>query len=57
MCAEVCPKKAILFVPEHTLGQVHRLMSALEYVHLQEVEYLEHGVKKTLQYADIGDGN
>jgi len=44
-------------VPEHTLGQVHRLMSALEYVHLQEVEYLEHGVKKTLQYADIGDGN
>jgi Fe-S-cluster-containing hydrogenase component 2 len=35
----VCPKKAILFVPEHALGQVHRMASALGYAHLQEVEY------------------
>jgi len=55
VCADVCPKKAILFVPEHTLGQVHRLMSALGYAHLQEVEYWEQGVKKTLKYADIGE--
>ncbi|MEA3324866.1 MAG: 4Fe-4S dicluster domain-containing protein [Euryarchaeota archaeon] len=27
-CARVCPKKTILFVPEHTLGQVHRMASA-----------------------------
>jgi hypothetical protein len=51
----VCPKKAILFVPEHTLGQVHRMASALGYAHLQEVEYWEHGIKKTLRYADIGE--
>ncbi len=55
VCANVCPKKAILFVPEHTLGQVHRMASALGYAHLQEVEYWEHGIKKTLRYADIGE--
>jgi hypothetical protein len=44
-----------LFVPEHTLGQVHRMASALGYAHLQEVEYWEHGIKKTLRYADIGE--
>jgi hypothetical protein len=55
VCANVCQKKAILFVPEHALGQVHRMASALGYAHLQEVEYYEHGIKKTLQYADIGE--
>jgi Fe-S-cluster-containing dehydrogenase component len=33
VCARVCPKKAILF------EQVHRMVSALGYAHLQEVEY------------------
>ncbi|PXF61615.1 MAG: hypothetical protein C4B59_03440 [Candidatus Methanogaster sp.] len=55
VCANVCPKKAILFVPEHMLGQVHRMASALGCAHLQEVEYWEHGIKKTLRYADIGE--
>jgi len=55
-CVAACPKKAILYVPEHTLGQAHRLASALQYANMQEVEYYEHGEKKKLRYAEIETG-
>jgi anaerobic carbon-monoxide dehydrogenase iron sulfur subunit len=55
-CVAACPKKAILYVPEHTLGQAHRLASALQYANMQEVEYFEHGEKKKLRYAEIETG-
>lgn len=53
-CVEACPTKALLFLPEHLLGQAHRLMSVLKYSHMREIEYVEKGVKKKLRYADIG---
>lgn len=52
-CVEVCPKAALAFVPEHVLGQAHRVASALNYVHMKEVEYVEKGKKRRLRYADI----
>lgn len=52
-CAEACPKKALLYMPEHTLGQAHRLSRALRYAHMKEVEYTERGVKKKLRYANL----
>jgi carbon-monoxide dehydrogenase iron sulfur subunit len=55
-CAASCPKKALLYVPEHTQGQAHRLGAALKYANMQEVEYYEHGVKKKLRYAEIETG-
>ncbi|MHC1584691.1 MAG: 4Fe-4S dicluster domain-containing protein [Candidatus Syntropharchaeia archaeon] len=55
-CVEACPKKALMYVPEHTLGQAHRLMSVLKYSHMREVEYIEEGVKKKLRYADLNGG-
>jgi Fe-S-cluster-containing hydrogenase component 2 len=55
-CVISCPDGAIFVHSDiHTLGQVHRMASALGYAHLQEVEYWEHGIKKTLRYADIGE--
>ncbi|MFQ6119679.1 MAG: 4Fe-4S dicluster domain-containing protein [Methanosarcinales archaeon] len=56
-CALACPKKALLYIPEHTLGQAHRLMNVLKYAHMREVEYWEHGVKKKLRYADLESKN
>jgi carbon-monoxide dehydrogenase iron sulfur subunit len=56
VCAKACPKKAILYIPEHILGQSHRIKAALQYAHMQEVEYYEHGVKKKLRYAEIETG-
>ncbi|MHC1635695.1 MAG: 4Fe-4S dicluster domain-containing protein [Candidatus Methanospirareceae archaeon] len=54
-CVEVCPTKALIFVPEHLLGQQHRLMSVLRYSRMEEIEYVEGGEKKRLRYADIGN--
>jgi Fe-S-cluster-containing hydrogenase component 2 len=51
-CVKSCPKKALLFVPEHTLGQTHRMASVLKYTKMKEVEYVEKGEKKILRYAD-----
>ena len=55
-CVEVCPKKAILYTPEHILGQSMRLAGVLKYAHMKEVEYFEHGIVKKLRYADIEKG-
>lgn len=55
-CVKACPKNAILYVPEHTLGQTNRLIETLKYAHLKEMEYFEHGVKKKLSYAEIETG-
>ena len=52
-CVDVCPTNALLFVPEHLLGQAHRVGSVLKYAHMEEIEY-EAG-KKKLRYADIGN--
>ena len=52
-CVKECPKKALLFVPEFTLGQEQRLAGVLKYVHMREVEYYEKGEIKKLRYAEI----
>ncbi len=52
-CARACPKKAIVYLPEHVLGQAQRLANALKYAHMREVEYFEHGIPKKLRYAEI----
>jgi Fe-S-cluster-containing hydrogenase component 2 len=52
-CVKVCPKNALLFPPEHTLGQAHRMASALKYTKMKQVEYVEEGKRRILKYADI----
>ena len=52
-CVRVCPKRALLFVPEHLIGEDHRITSLLKYTHMREIEYVEKGEKKILKYADI----
>jgi hypothetical protein len=47
----------LLFVPEHTLGQAHRMESVLKYTHMREVEYVEKGERKKLRYADSEGSN
>jgi len=55
-CVQECPKKALLFLPEHIFGQTHRIASVLKYAHMREIEYIEGGEKKKLKYADIEGG-
>ncbi len=55
-CVKSCPKQALLFIPEHTLGQAHRMASVLKYTKMKEVEYVEKGKRKILRYADIERG-
>jgi len=55
-CVESCPKNALLFLPEHVLGQAQRMASVLKYVHMKEVEYVEKGERKVRKYADIEKG-
>lgn len=52
-CVKACPKKAILFIPEHMLGQPQRMANLLKYVHMKEVEYEEKGERKIIKYAEI----
>jgi carbon-monoxide dehydrogenase iron sulfur subunit len=52
-CVKICPKRALLFVPEHLIGEEHRVTSLLKYTHMKEIEYVEKGEKKILKYADI----
>jgi len=54
-CVEVCPTKALVFVPEHLLGQAQRVGSVLRYAHMEEMEYEVGREKKRLRYADIGN--
>jgi Fe-S-cluster-containing hydrogenase component 2 len=55
-CVDACPKNALLFLPEHVLGQAQRMASVLKYVHMKEVEYVEKGERKVRRYADIEKG-
>lgn len=52
-CVKVCPKKAILYVPKHLLGEEKRMQNLLKYAHMKQVEYFEKGEKKILQYAEV----
>ena len=57
-CVKACPKQALAFIPEHVLGQAHRLTNVLNYAHMREVEYVEKGERKRLRYAEIeGEAN
>lgn len=56
-CVRVCPNKAIVLLPEHVLGQSHRLSNVLSYAHMKEIEYMEKGERKRLHYADNESGN
>jgi hypothetical protein len=53
---ESCPKNALLFLPEHVLGQAQRMTSVLKYAHMKEVEYVDKGERKVLKYADSEKG-
>ncbi len=52
-CVKICPKRALLFVPEHMIGEEHRVTSLLKYTRMKEIEYVEKGEKRILKYADI----
>ena len=53
-CVQACPKGAIRLIPEQALGEARRLSNILSYAHMKEIEYMEKGQKKTIQYAQIG---
>ncbi len=53
-CAEVCPKAAIRLIPEQSLGEARRLNNVLSYTHMKEIEFMEKGRKRIIQYAEIG---
>jgi Fe-S-cluster-containing hydrogenase component 2 len=55
-CVKECPKSALVYQPEHTLGQAHRKATVLRYAHMREVVYEEGGEPKKLRYADSEDG-
>jgi Fe-S-cluster-containing hydrogenase component 2 len=52
-CVKICPKRALLYVPEHMVGEEHRVTSLLKYAHMREIEYVDKGERKILKYADI----
>ena len=53
-CVEVCPKNALMLIPEEALGEARRLSNVLSYTHMKEIEFIEEGEKKTIHYAEIG---
>jgi len=53
-CVAKCPKGALRLIPEHALGESKRMHNVLSYAHMKEIEYMEKGEKKTIQYAEIG---
>ena len=53
-CVAECPKGAIRLIPEEALGEAKRLNNVLSYAHMKEIEYMEKGERKTIQYAAIG---
>jgi Fe-S-cluster-containing hydrogenase component 2 len=53
-CVAVCPKAAIRFIPEQSLGESKRISNVLSYTHMKEIEFMEKGQKKIIQYAEIG---
>ena len=53
-CVEICPKNVIRLIPEQALGESKRINNVLSYTHMKEIEFMEKGQKKTIQYAEIG---
>ena len=53
-CVDKCPKGAIRFVPEQSLGEAKRMNNVLSYTHMKEIEFTEKGEKKIIRYAEIG---
>ena len=53
-CVAVCPKNVIRLIPEQALGEARRISNVLSYTHMKEIEFMEKGQKKTIQYAEIG---
>ena len=53
-CVESCPKGALRLIPEQSMGEAKRMNNVLSYAHMKEIEFIERGEKKTIQYAEIG---
>jgi Fe-S-cluster-containing hydrogenase component 2 len=53
-CVLECPKQAIRLIPEEALGESKRLANVLSYAHMKEIEYMEKGERRIIQYAEIG---
>ncbi len=53
-CVATCPKGALRLIPEQALGESKRLSNILSYAHMKEIEFMEKGEKKVIQYAEIG---
>ncbi len=53
-CVTHCPKGAIRLIPEQSLGESRRLNNVLSYTHMKEIEFMEKGQKRIIQYAEIG---
>jgi Fe-S-cluster-containing hydrogenase component 2 len=53
-CVAVCPKHVIRLIPEQAMGESKRLNNVLTYTHMKEIEFMEKGQKKTIQYAETG---
>ena len=54
-CVVHCPKGALRLIPEHALGESKRLGNVLGYAHMKEIEFVEKGETKVIQYAEIGE--
>jgi Fe-S-cluster-containing hydrogenase component 2 len=53
-CVATCPKNVIRLIPEQALGESKRINNVLSYTHMKEIEFMEKGQKKIIQYAEIG---
>ena len=53
-CVAKCPKGALRLIPEQALGESKRMSNVLSYAHMKEIEYVEKGERKVIQYAEIG---
>ena len=51
---ETCPKGALRFIPEQSLGESKRMNNILSYTHMKEIEFTEKGEQRTIRYAEIG---
>jgi len=53
-CVETCPKGAIRLIPEQSIGESRRINNVLSYAHMKEIEFMEKGKQKIIQYSEIG---
>ncbi len=45
-CVDKCPKGAIRFIPEQSLGEAKRMNNVLSYTHMKEIRYAEIGTEE-----------